>query len=144
MSQIGFSRPPSQVGSQQKIGISLPQIPHPLSRMQSPGNMDIRGVSRSGDRPFSQNQTGRPLTTENPHAARKIYTSGGRSTRQSSKRQLSKSANYEAIPEGVEVVEGDLTKTRLPIFGKLSKKLPRFLKLAYNRVFHCFHVLLNL
>jgi hypothetical protein len=52
-------------------GVTLPQIAHPLSRMENPGNMDIRGMSRASDRPNSQPIGGRPLANENVYTGRK-------------------------------------------------------------------------
>ncbi|KAK3091339.1 hypothetical protein FSP39_019098 [Pinctada imbricata] len=52
------------------MGVTLPQIEHPLSRMGNPVNMDIRGSSRAGDRPTSH-PMGRPLANENVYTGRK-------------------------------------------------------------------------
>ncbi|XP_061196187.1 EF-hand calcium-binding domain-containing protein 6-like isoform X2 [Saccostrea echinata] len=112
MSQVGIPRPAS-IG--QKMGVNLPQIEHPLSRMGNPTNMDVRGVSRSGDRPLSH-PTGRPLANENIYTARKSLSAHGRDSRVAS-RQMMAPLPIESIPEGVEVTYGDPTKTRLPVFG---------------------------
>ncbi|XP_061196185.1 EF-hand calcium-binding domain-containing protein 6-like isoform X1 [Saccostrea echinata] len=113
MSQVGIPRPAS-IG--QKMGVNLPQIEHPLSRMGNPTNMDVRGVSRSGDRPLSH-PTGRPLANENIYTARKSLSAHGRDSRVAS-RQMMAPLPIESIPEGVEVTYGDPTKTRLPVFGQ--------------------------
>ncbi|XP_056017223.1 EF-hand calcium-binding domain-containing protein 6-like isoform X8 [Ostrea edulis] len=112
MSQVGLPRPASMG---QKMGINLPQIEHPLSRMGDPTNMDIRGVSRSGDRPLSH-PSGRPLGNENMYTSRKSMSAHGRESRQIS-RQMMAPVPIESIPEGVEVTYGDPSKTRLPVFG---------------------------
>ncbi|XP_062594350.1 EF-hand calcium-binding domain-containing protein 6-like isoform X3 [Saccostrea cucullata] len=112
MSQVGIPRPAS-IG--QKMGVNLPQIEHPLSRMGNPTNMDVRGVSRSGDRPLSH-PTGRPLANENIYTARKSLSAHGRDSRMAS-RQMMAPVPIESIPEGVEVTYGDPAKTRLPVFG---------------------------
>lgn len=97
----------------------LPEIPHPLSRMETVSNLDIRGVSRAGDRPNTNPGFGRPLPSEG-----QVRKSGRRSSRSRSSivaRSLPEpGTRYEDIPEGVEVMFGDPHKTRLPIFGKLK------------------------
>lgn len=113
MSQVGIPRPTSMG---QKMGVSLPQIEHPLSRMGDPTNMDIRGVSRAGDRPLSH-PSGRPLANENIYSTRKSMSAQGRDSRLAS-RQMMAPLPIDSIPEGVEVTYGDPSKTRLPVFGK--------------------------
>lgn len=100
----------------QKMGVSLPQIEHPLSRMGNPTNMDIRGVSRSGDRPFSH-PAGRPLANENVYSGRKSVSAYGRDSRLGSRQMMQAPLPIDSIPEGVEVTYGDPAKTRLPVFG---------------------------
>ncbi|XP_062594351.1 EF-hand calcium-binding domain-containing protein 6-like isoform X4 [Saccostrea cucullata] len=117
MSQVGIPRPAS-IG--QKMGVNLPQIEHPLSRMGNPTNMDVRGVSRSGDRPLSH-PTGRPLANENIYTARKSLSAHGRDSRMAS-RQMMAPVPIESIPEGVEVTYGDPAKTRLPVFGQSNSE----------------------
>ncbi|KAL5018758.1 hypothetical protein ScPMuIL_004480 [Solemya velum] len=117
MSQVGISRPPSQFGGS-RMGVNLPQIQHPLSRMSVPGNMDIRGTSRDGARPNSLPE-GRPLTTESEYGGkRKVFSAQGRDSRFSQRREpLAASYPIGTIPEGVEVTQGDPNRTRMPIFG---------------------------
>lgn len=114
MSQVGLSRPATGTGPM------LPAIQHPLSRMASPEKLDVRGVSRSGDRPLSQaSKSGRPLANETSYISpRKIYSSAGRESKMRGRQSFEQPPIYESIPEGVEVVLGDSTKARLPIFGK--------------------------
>ena len=116
-------RPPSQL-STGRAGVNLPQIQHPLSRMSNPENMDIRGVSRSGERPTSQPNTGRPLAAESRYPVRKSMSAlSGRESRQSSRlgrENVPPPMPIDSIPEGVEVTYGDPNKTRMPVFGKLS------------------------
>ncbi|XP_052263112.1 EF-hand calcium-binding domain-containing protein 6-like isoform X2 [Dreissena polymorpha] len=125
MSQVGV-RPPSQM-STGRMGVSLPQIQHPLSRMSNPGDFELRGVSRSGDRPLSNPAGGRPLANESHYPLRKSLSAlGGRESRQThrlGKENLAASMPIESIPEGVEVTFGDPSKTRMPIFAS-SVKLP--------------------
>lgn len=116
MSQVGIPRPASMG---QKMGVSLPQIEHPLSRMGNPTNMDIRGVSRSGDRPLSH-PAGRPLANENVYSGRKSVSVYGRDSRLGSRQMMQAPLPIDSIPEGVEVTYGDPAKTRLPVFGKIS------------------------
>lgn len=113
MSQVGIPRPASMG---QKMGVSLPQIEHPLSRMGNPTNMDIRGVSRSGDRPLSH-PAGRPLANENVYSGRKSVSAYGRDSRLGSRQMMQAPLPIDSIPEGVEVTYGDPSKTRLPVFG---------------------------
>lgn len=113
MSQVGIPRPASMG---QKMGVSLPQIEHPLSRMGNPTNMDIRGVSRSGDRPLSH-PSGRPLANENVYSGRKSVSAHGRDSRLGSRQMMQAPLPIDSIPEGVEVMYGDPAKTRLPVFG---------------------------
>ena len=121
MSQVGY-RPASQM-STGRMGVNLPQIQHPLSRMSNPENMDIRGVSRSGDRPLSQPNTGRPLAAEANYPMRKSMSAlSGRDSRRSSRmgrENVPPPMPIDSIPEGVEVTYGDPDKTRMPVFGKI-------------------------
>ena len=123
MSQVGV-RPASQMsGAGSRMGVVLPQIAHPLSRMSNPDGMGVRGVSRSGDRPLSNPLTGRPLANESSYPMRKSMSAlSGRDSRVGSRmgrgNNVHQSMAVEAIPEGVEVTYGDPNKTRMPIFGK--------------------------
>lgn len=119
MSQVGV-RPASQM-STGRMGVTLPQIQHPLSRMSNPNDMDVRGVSRSGDRPMSNPLAGRPLASESHYPLRKSMSAlSGRESRQASRmgrENIPPNMPIESIPEGVEVTFGDPNKTRMPIFG---------------------------
>lgn len=123
MSQVGV-RPASQM-STGRMGVTLPQIQHPLSRMSNPNDMDIRGVSRSGDRPMSNPLGGRPLASESHYPLRKSMSAlSGRESRQASRLgrdNAPQALPIESIPEGVEVTFGDPNKTRMPIFGRASE-----------------------
>ena len=121
MSQVGLGIPRPSFGGQgpQKAGITLPQIQHPLSRMENPGNMDIRGVSRASDRPGSHPAySARPLANENVYPVRKSLSAMERESRRSSRLAMSMPNQIQAVPEGVEVAYGDPNATRLPVFGK--------------------------
>lgn len=121
-------RPPSQL-STGRAGVNLPQIQHPLSRMSNPENMDIRGVSRSGERPTSQPNTGRPLAAESRYPVRKSMSAlSGRESRQSSRlgrENVPPPMPIDSIPEGVEVTYGDPSKTRMPVFGSRADMASR-------------------
>ncbi|RUS88431.1 hypothetical protein EGW08_003827 [Elysia chlorotica] len=113
MSQVA-SRAPSQM----KVGVSLPEIKHPMSQLGAPGPMDVRGVSRMSDsRPLSNPPlTGRPMANEGPTNVRKSFSAAsGRSTHRNNKEN--RPIAIESIPEGVEVKYGDPAATRLPVFG---------------------------
>ncbi|PVD38834.1 hypothetical protein C0Q70_01458 [Pomacea canaliculata] len=117
MSQVGVSRP---VSHQLKLGVALPEIKHPLSRMSNPENMDVRGVSRSGDRPASNPPapSGRPLANEVGSPLRKSVSATGRESRlRRDGVATAASVVIDNIPEGVEVKYGDPGTTRLPVFG---------------------------
>lgn len=122
MSQVGV-RPASQM-STGRMGVTLPQIQHPMSRMSNPGEMELRGVSRSGDRPMSNPLGGRPLANESHYPVRKSLSAlSGRESRQASRlgrENAPPPMPIESIPEGVEVTFGDPGKTRMPIFGRIS------------------------
>ncbi|ESO99600.1 hypothetical protein LOTGIDRAFT_238765 [Lottia gigantea] len=127
MSQLGLARPASQMSVMQ-TRMSLPEIQHPLSRMSNPGNMNVTGVSKSQDRPFSQMSQGRPLANEEQLFVRKSFSAMGR--RES--RLRFRKDNFaqpppaiDSIPEGVEVSQGDPTKTRMPIFGSRAEMADR-------------------
>ncbi|KAL8601492.1 hypothetical protein ACOMHN_000434 [Nucella lapillus] len=119
MSQVGV---PYRSSSQMmKVGVNLPDIQHPLSRMSHPDNMDVRGVSRAGgDRTLAIEGPafGRPLTCETPiHMGRKSVSGAGRESRGSRKEMNRNTISVDSIPEGVEVRYGDPGATRLPVFG---------------------------
>jgi len=121
MSQLGIPRPSFVGPGSPKVGVSLPHIEHPLSRMENPGNMDVRGVSRIGDRPGSHPSvhSARPLANEQIYTSRKTHSALGSASRRGSKMAMSYPAPAnQPIPEGVEVTFGDPMKTRLPVFGK--------------------------
>ncbi|KAK7111211.1 EF-hand calcium-binding domain-containing protein 6-like isoform X2 [Littorina saxatilis] len=120
MSQVGVSSRPA---SQFKMGVSLPEIQHPMSRMSNPDKLDVRGMSRAGDRPADQIGSGRPLANEGQGA-------GGRKKSLSAASRGKKEAaggtiHIDSIPEGVEVKYGDPGHTRLPVFGSRAGMLDR-------------------
>lgn len=141
MSQIGIPhRPGTQASGRMSAGPVLPEIQHPLSRISNPENLDIRGAS---SRPGSV-LSGAGLNSGRPLAAESIYPSRGGSRasgRIPSRLSLQKMGtlqergnNIEAIPEGVEVIQGDPSKTRLPLFGSRADMASRAESRALSRL----------
>ena len=65
---------------------------------------------------------GRPLACENTYTTPRRSLNGSAraaSVRSSRSHDMNRPMSYSAIPEGVEVTQGDPAKTKLPIFGKL-------------------------
>ncbi|XP_048248284.1 EF-hand calcium-binding domain-containing protein 6-like isoform X1 [Haliotis rufescens] len=132
MSQVGFSRPATQLSGRVGVGVgvSLPEIQHPLSRMSNPGNMDVRGVSRAGDRPGSNPGLGRPLASENVYRLKKSTSAMSTGERRESRLSFRKEAMapqdaIDTIPEGVEVTYGNPDKPRMPVFGSRASVADR-------------------
>ena len=102
MSQIALGRPGSQAS---RVGL-LPRIEHPLSRLENPEKISVRGMSRASYR-----------SVEDPgprHTSRPNVMSPQR-------KDLNPKMPITSIPEGVQVVQAsDPDKTTLPIFGKLA------------------------
>lgn len=105
MSHMAISRPSTH---QSRTGV-LPRIEHPLSRLQNPEKISIRGVSRASNR-------------SNDFAGEKSYRVASRAGLMSPKRKdLEPKMPIEVIPEGVEVVHSsDPNKPTLPVFGWLT------------------------
>ncbi|XP_076819252.1 EF-hand calcium-binding domain-containing protein 6-like isoform X2 [Clavelina lepadiformis] len=101
MSQAVVSRPGTQSS---KVGV-LPRIEHPLSRLENPEKISIRGMSRASNR-----------SGEVP--ARKTHRFSKTEEMSPRRKDLSPKMPIEAIPEGVQVVHSrDPSKPTLPIFG---------------------------
>lgn len=104
---------------------NLPAIQHPLSRMDDPTNLNVRGLSRDGSRAasrqsltFGQDKFNalRPITADQVpwRLTRSSNGFGG----QNSPRHNSFAALGQ-IPEGVEVkLAEDPSKPSIPIFGE--------------------------
>ena len=104
---------------------NLPAIQHPLSRMDDPTNLNVRGLSRDGSRAASRQSLTfgqdnfnalRPITADQVpwRLSRSSNGFGG----QNSPRNNSFAAMRQ-IPEGVEVkLAEDPNKPSIPIFGK--------------------------
>ena len=108
MSQIALSRPGSQAS---RVGM-LPRIEHPLSRLENPEKISVRGLSRASGR-------------SGEAAGVKMQKNPSRSHAMSPKRKdLNPKMPMTSIPEGVQVVQAsDPDKTTLPIFGEFLLKV---------------------
>lgn len=109
MSQVSVSR----LGQHQTGPGMLPRIEHPLSRLGSPQNMSIRGVSRTGSRADAEfkNETNPGIVLR-----RSVQSKSGLEGMR--KKDVFSPLPLEAIPEGVKVAHAtDQTKPRLPVFG---------------------------
>jgi len=103
MSQAVINRP----GSIGRVG-SLPRIEHPLSRLENPDNISVRGVSRAS---FRQGDAVAEKGVRNHRPA----------TMSPRRKDLDPKMPIQAIPEGVQVVHStDPEKTTLPVFGKVD------------------------
>ncbi|KAI8521540.1 hypothetical protein Bbelb_012940 [Branchiostoma belcheri] len=125
MAQAGVSRPASQmsIGSA-RVGLTLPEIQHPISRLGDPDKISVRGVSRQGGRGELEDPAPqRPLASEKDYTAHRVRTAD--KTHRAKKEALPP-MKYESIPEGVEVVEAtDPNKARLPVFGSRADMASR-------------------
>lgn len=131
MSQIGIPhRPGTQASGRMSAGPVLPEIQHPLSRISNPENLDIRGASSRPGSVLSGAglNSGRPLAAENIYPSRGGSRASGRIPSRLSLQKMGtlqeRGNNIEAIPEGVEVIQGDPSKTRLPLFGTFYLSKP--------------------
>ena len=105
MSQVVLSRPPSQAS---RVG-ALPRIEHPLSRLENPEKISVRGMSRASMR------SGGEIEVQKIKSSRSITMSPKR-------KDLDPKMPMESIPEGVQVIQSsDPNKTTLPIFGESLK-----------------------
>lgn len=108
----------------------LPDIAHPRSRMGNPDALGVRGVSRASSHRGNvlSRASAAPLSPPNGQTAYRSprkHTSSSTGSRSvmgageefgGGSRGFS-NAPLETIPDGVEVINGDPTKTRLPVFG---------------------------
>lgn len=101
---------------------NLPAIPHPLSRMDDPTNLNVRGLSRDGSRlasrqslTFAQDK----LNALRPITADQVPWRLTRSSNGFGGQHSPRSNGFAGIPEGVEVKRAeDPNKPSIPIFGK--------------------------
>ncbi|CAH1794326.1 unnamed protein product [Owenia fusiformis] len=129
MSQVGIQSRPGTQMSLKRVGI---EIQHPLSRLGNPERLDIQAMAITTPRPgsemglVSQNRgvsaSGRSMANEVEYpkslqSPRKSHSSTGRMSSQNRIPHFSTTGYADAIPEGVEVTQGDPSKTRLPVFG---------------------------
>lgn len=105
---------------------NLPAIQHPLSRMNDPANLNVRGSSRAASRQslmFGQEfERGglnalRPVTAD--QVPWRLTRSGNNQGGSRSPREAAVVPGLGQIPEGIEVRRAeDPNKTSIPIFGK--------------------------
>ena len=103
---------------------NLPAIPHPLSRMDDPTNLNVRGLSRDGSRvasrqslTFGQDK----LNALRPITADQVPWRLTRSSNGFGGQHSPRNYGFSGIPEGVEVkLAEDPNKPSIPIFGKCS------------------------
>lgn len=112
---------------------NLPAIPHPLSRMEDPTNLNVRGLSREGSRVASRQSLtfGQDLDRQKLNVLRPIMADQVpyRLTRSSNGFGGQRSPRYDGfagIPEGVEVkFAEDPNKPTIPIFGSRADMASR-------------------
>ena len=107
---------------------NLPAIPHPLSRMDDPSNLNVRGLSRDGSRvasrqslTFAQDFDRGKLNALRPITADQVPWRLTRSSNGFGGQHSPRNNGFAGIPEGVEVKRAeDPNKPSIPIFGKSS------------------------
>ena len=107
---------------------NLPAIPHPLSRMEDPTNLNVRGLSRDGSRvasrqslTFAQDFDRGKLNALRPITADQVPWRLTRSSNGFGGQHSPRNNGFAGIPEGVEVKRAeDPNKPSIPIFGKSS------------------------
>lgn len=105
---------------------NLPAIPHPLSRMEDPTNLNVRGLSRDGSRvasrqslTFGQEFDRQKLNALRPITADQVPWRLTRSSNGIGGQHSPRYKGFAGIPEGVEVkIAEDPSKPTIPIFGK--------------------------
>lgn len=105
---------------------NLPAIPHPLSRMEDPTNLNVRGLSREGSRvasrqslTFGQDLDRQKLNVLRPITADQVPYRLTRSSNGFGGQRSPRNDGFAGIPEGVEVkFAEDPNKPTIPIFGK--------------------------
>ena len=111
---------------------NLPAIPHPLSRMEDPTNLNVRGLSRDGSRvasrqslTFAQDFDRGKLNALRPITADQVPWRLTRSSNGFGGQHSPRNNGFTGIPEGVEVKRAeDPNKPSIPIFGKSSILCP--------------------
>ncbi|XP_067932216.1 EF-hand calcium-binding domain-containing protein 6-like [Watersipora subatra] len=116
MSRVGVASRPATQQSGGRLPV-LPAIQHPMSAMApGPAQIDVVG----GNAPLSASGS-RPLAAEQDYKIPKRLSTAG-SNRMGYERYREPTPHrIEMIPEGVQVTEGDPSKTRMPIFGNRSQ-----------------------
>lgn len=124
MSRAGVASRPITQQSGGRLPV-LPAIQHPMSGM-APGPAQIDVV---GGMPPPSASGGRPLAAEQDYKIpKRLSTAGSRAGVEQCRASVSR--RIEAIPEGVQVTEGDPLKTRMPIFGECCLNPVSFIAFA--------------
>ncbi|KAL9978672.1 hypothetical protein ACROYT_G016217 [Oculina patagonica] len=112
---------------------NLPAIPHPLSRMDDPTNLNVRGLSRDGSRvasrqslTFGQDFDRGKLNALRPITADQVPWRLTRSSNGFGGQHSPRNNGFAGIPEGVEVkLADDPRKPTIPIFGSRADMASR-------------------
>lgn len=112
---------------------NLPAIPHPLSRMEDPTNLNVRGLSREGSRvasrqslTFGQDLDRQKLNVLRPITADQVPYRLTRSSNGFGGQRSPRYDGFSGIPEGVEVkFAEDPNKPTIPIFGSRADMASR-------------------
>ncbi|XP_015764161.1 PREDICTED: EF-hand calcium-binding domain-containing protein 6-like [Acropora digitifera] len=108
---------------------NLPAIQHPLSRMDDPTNLNVRGLSRDGSRAASRQSltlAQDKLNALRPITAEQVPWRLARSANGLGKANSPRNAGMGQIPEGVEVKRAeDPNKPSIPIFGSRADMASR-------------------
>lgn len=112
---------------------NLPAIPHPLSRMEDPTNLNVRGLSREGSRvasrqslTFGQDLDRQKLNVLRPITADQVPYRLTRSSNGFGGQRSPRYDGFAGIPEGVEVkFAEDPNKPTIPIFGSRADMASR-------------------
>lgn len=112
---------------------NLPAIPHPLSRMDDPTNLNVRGLSRDGSRvasrqslTFAQDFDRGKLNALRPITADQVPWRLTRSSNGFGGQHSPRNNGFAGIPEGVEVKRAeDPNKPSIPIFGSRADMASR-------------------
>ncbi|XP_071952395.1 EF-hand calcium-binding domain-containing protein 6-like [Antedon mediterranea] len=122
MSQAGVdSRPGTQASG--RVGLNLPKIQHPLSRLGNPDKLNVRGLSSRQGRPTTQPR----LSDEIPFLAPRLTKSShGNRESEDLKRSFPKIPRpfSQSLPVHIEESDNE-NKTKIPIFGSRADMLSR-------------------
>ena len=104
---------------------NLPAISHPLSRLENPEKMNVRGISHCGTASSQFRYELEKVDRLRPITADQIpwrLTKSSHGTRNSGKPNVTAVPALRTLPEGVEVKRAhDHSKPAIPIFGRYIK-----------------------